>query len=187
MGMRRYQQALAAQFQGMGCEETLGCCSKGPKIHEWVEHRTFGGYFPEPLLPLPYCRDFQGDRAQLCSMCEGAVQIELESLKDHCDYFQEWVDPLGKPKVRTPILQVFARSLVPGPQQIPMHKSFKERCVKMAAAAEGSFGAMKAAFMKKACKCLGCCEPAEGELACPFPAVYSTFEQAVHEYEKSRP
>lgn len=117
------QLAIQAQLLGQGCAKNLKCCDPDdPELHEWVEHRTYGGYWPRPRLPLPSCE--RGDRKAKCDMCKAAVKIEAKDKETFCKaYFIEHNTPTNAP--RASLAPVFARSMVAMPAQVPKHKSFK--------------------------------------------------------------
>ena len=174
------QMAMQAQYLADGCVNTLGCCEDNESLNMWVEHRTFGGYFPDPVLPIKACREEDPTkRAELCTMCEGAISFELTNKKKaQCPYFPR-KHAMTKAKPAGTVTAVFARSLVPAPMQFPKHEAYLQKCEDISDLAQGQFGAMMSSFKETACTCLGCCDPEPGKLNCPFPATYASPKHAL--------
>ena len=74
---KRVNTALCGQFHGEGCAVDMGLCDKKSGydwLFRWVEARTYGGYFPDPILPIEACEHDPDDKdraADFCSKCKG--------------------------------------------------------------------------------------------------------------------
>ena len=70
---KRVNTALCGQFHGEGCAVDMGLCDKKSGydwLFRWVEARTYGGYFPDPILPIEACEHDPDDKwAWLCLNC----------------------------------------------------------------------------------------------------------------------
>lgn len=159
----RYKRALEAQMLAFGCER-IGCCPKDESTLDWVEHRTYRGYFPEPLLPLPACRG-DDDRAGKCRACK--VAIKAKARAGACDYFLQPSEPAAAAGP-----SFAAARVAPASAQTPKHRSFKERCEKLQAKLVSSLSSIP--FNQAACACLGCCDDTE----CPFSVAYPSLKLA---------
>ena len=57
--------ALCGQFHGEGCAADMELCDKksgGDWLFRWVEEKTYGGYFPQPILPIDACEHDPDDK-----------------------------------------------------------------------------------------------------------------------------
>jgi hypothetical protein len=167
------QMALRAQFKAEGCARMVQCCKDDEHIEKWAEIRDYMGYEMQPQVPTPACLKEGVDREQLCSMCKAAITVTNRPTPENCTYFR-WHEypPKG------PIVQVFTRSLVPAPQQIPKHKSFRTDCLEFVKEITPQLPDMAKAFTAKACDCLGCCDPPPGEKSCYYPVMYTSLEES---------
>ena len=71
----RVSNALCSQFKGKTCgKDGLKCCEDD--LHEWVEDRAYGGYFPILPIPLEAClHDPNDDEWKGCDACEATFEI----------------------------------------------------------------------------------------------------------------
>lgn len=54
--------------------------------YNWVEARTYGGYYPNPLIPIPAClHDTDDPDAEdaACNACKGAIDVGGDSKRAH--------------------------------------------------------------------------------------------------------
>jgi hypothetical protein len=74
---KRVNTALCGQFHGEGCAVDMGLCDKKSGydwLFRYVEEKTYGGYFPDPILPIEACEHDPDDKdraADFCSKCKG--------------------------------------------------------------------------------------------------------------------
>jgi len=164
------QYAIASQFKAHACSKLMGCCEENDALTDWVELRTYGGYFPTPVVPLQFCKE--ADAAK-CSACKSGVAVTVTPKPDVCSKFYEELPPAGKD------VALFARASTPGPMQIPKHHGMKKRCEEFIKLLQGKIGSMQSAFTQKVCDCFGCCEPATPEESCFFPVVYNSVKDTL--------
>eukprot|EP01006_Ploeotia_vitrea_P047104 TRINITY_DN67091_c5_g5_i1.p1 TRINITY_DN67091_c5_g5~~TRINITY_DN67091_c5_g5_i1.p1 ORF type:complete len:398 (+),score=139.89 TRINITY_DN67091_c5_g5_i1:171-1196(+) len=171
------QRAIQEQLKAVGCADVMGCCDRDENLNDWVEERTYRGYFTHPMLPLPSCdANTPKVRAKKCAMCKSAVVVVAKPKPiKNCDYFKWHIYPM-----KGAITQVFARAEVPAPTQIPKHKAFKERCLKMNAKVAAKVKPLIAKMQAVVCECLGCCAGPKGKPGC-FPVAYNDVPQALSE------
>jgi len=164
------QYAIGSQFRAHACSKVMGCCEENDDLTDWVELRTYGGYFPTPLVPLQFCQ--KADPAK-CAACKQNVAVTVTPKPDVCSKFFEEQPPAGKD------IALFARASTPGPTEVPKHHSMKKRCQEFITLLQGKIGSLTSDFNTKVCDCFGCCEPSSPEESCYFPVVYNSAKDAV--------
>jgi len=164
------QYAIGSQFRAHACSKLMGCCEVNDALSDWVELRTYGGYFPTPVVPLQFCPE--PDEAK-CAVCKSSVTVTITPKPEVCDRFYEELPPAGKD------IALFARAATPGPTQIPKHHSFKKRCQEFIILLQGKIGSMTSAFQQKVCDCFGCCKVSNPDENCFFPVVYNSVKDAL--------
>ena len=161
----RTQTALCAQFKAEGCASHIQACpfpdKKQDWLWQWVDQRAYGGYFPSPILPAEACMHDPEDKetaADYCKQCKASVKLkELECPFVNPPANDDAKDPEKSQAPSTP--QAFANADDVDPEkQIPAHKSYAVRCEAVKKKFLAKKGAMEAAFKKRVCSCLGCCD-----------------------------
>lgn len=154
--------AVQGVILGAGCIQ-MGCCEK-EQIIRWVESKINGQKAGGSLIPIKFCRELQ-TRDDACSGC--GVSISLSPVEGECDrHF----------KPEAPDAAPFTRAKgPPGAQQIPAHKSWKERCDKVTTTFTGAQGGIKSDADSWVCGCVGCCD----DQKCPFQVAFSNVEAAL--------
>lgn len=166
----RTQLALCSQFKAYGCAKHIQVCpfpdKKQDWLFRWVDERTYGGYFPQPILPAEACLHDPEDKKtakDLCQKCKGAVQ--LTALE--CPY----TNPPSNDEDQSPMTpQAFINSDVEPKEQIPKHKSYANRCEEVKKVFNSKKGSMQSEFKSKICSCLGCCDE---DPACYFSSTFN--------------
>lgn len=68
--------------------------------------RTYGGYFPRPLLPLQSCEHKKGDSAK-CSKCKSSVKIEVKAREPDPCVFPSVEEPTKDKAAKASVLILF--------------------------------------------------------------------------------
>ena len=160
----RVSNALCSQFKGKTCgKDGLKCCEDD--LHEWVEDRTYGGYFPILPIPLEAClHDPNDDEWKGCDACEATFEIVDTGSRwpAPTDFTQEGKQ-LPAPGTAEKAAQT---SLIPPDSLIPDYKNLQYKHNLLLKKVKS-----KKFESKDICKCLGCCK---GE--CYFPVDSSTLD-----------
>jgi len=160
----RTQMALCSQFKAYGCAKHIEACpfpdKKQDWLWQWADQRTYGGYFPTPILPAEACMHDPEDKElskKLCSDCKASVTLkELD-----CPFVNPPSNDDGKDLTKSQVPlnpQAFADADEKASEQIPAHKSYLARCEAVKKIFKAKKGKMEADFKKKTCSCLGCCD-----------------------------
>ena len=172
------EAALCSEFKAHACSKAKCCDPEDPLLQSWVEEDAYGTSFPKPLMLIDACKhnplDAEGSK-KICDACKKAVKgkIDVKPFKaeDVCEplnsYFGTLKDEMGEKKdgnYWTPYNAKF------GWPFIGQHQMFKQRCERLVEKMEGHLSGLKTTFEKKACNCLGCCDPVN---QCWFPLVES--------------
>ncbi len=165
------QRGLEAYLLAMGCQDLLGCCPKGDMINNWAEQRVYQGLYPKPAAIAACLREVDRDKAK--ASC--AVTVTVQPIEGACDKF---VLPLtGETDAHAE--SAFERAKVTAAEEIPKHKSFRERCEKLQETVSSMAGEMQSAMEEAACACLGCDDSAK----CPHRVMYDNIPSALQEFE----
>ena len=159
-----HRMALCSQFKAYGCAKHIEACpfpdKKQDWLWQWADQRTYGGYFPTPILPAEACMHDPEDKElskKLCSDCKASVTLkELD-----CPFVNPPSNDDGKDLTKSQVPlnpQAFADADEKASEQIPAHKSYLARCEAVKKIFKAKKGKMEADFKKKTCSCLGCCD-----------------------------
>jgi len=180
----RTQMALCSQFKAYGCAKDIEACpfpDKGQDwLWQWVDQRTYGGYFPNPILPAEACMHDPKDKTtakEYCDACKASVTLtELE-----CPFVNPPSNDDGKDPTKSQVPmnpQAFANADgIKASEQIPAHKSYAARCEAVKKIFKAKKGGMESAFKKKVCSCLGCCSDKESDPMCYFSSTMNAVEK----------
>jgi len=159
----RVSNALCSQFKGKTCgQKGLKCCEND--LQEWVEDRTYGGYFPNLPIPVEACLHDPNDPDwKGCNACKKSTF----KIVDTGSHWRAPADYKEDGKQQPPGLttkKAAQNSLTPPSDLIPdftnlqlKHKTLLKKVKSKTFPSEDI------------CKCLGCCE---GE--CYYPVDSST-------------
>ena len=80
-----HRMALCSQFKAYGCAKHIEACpfpdKKQDWLWQWVDQRTYGGYFPTPILPAEACMHDPEDKEtseEYCKACKASVALNLK-------------------------------------------------------------------------------------------------------------
>ena len=176
----RTQLALGSQFKAYGCAKFVEACpwpdKKQDWLWNWVDERTYGGFFPSPILPAEACMHDPEDKEtakEICGQCKASVTVKpLECPFTNPPSNDDAMDPKTSQMPMNP--QAFANADdVIASEQVPAHKSYATRCEAVKKIVLAKKGAMEAAFKKKVCSCLGCCDE---DPQCYFSSTFNAKE-----------
>jgi hypothetical protein len=185
----RAQMALCSQFKAYGCAKHMEACpfpdKKQDWLWQWADQRTYGGYFPSPILPAQACMHDPEDKEtakKYCSACKASVTLkELDCPFVNPPSNDDAKDPKKSQIPLNP--QAFANADgIKASEQIPAHKSYAVRCEAVKKVFLAKKGKMEADFKKKACSCLGCCDE---DPSCYFSPTENSME-TLDEYKRLR-
>jgi hypothetical protein len=176
----RTQLALGSQFKAYGCAKFVEACpfpdKKQDWLWNWVDERTYGGFFPSPILPAEACMHDPEDKEtakEICGQCKASVTVKpLECPFTNPPSNDDAMDPITSQMPMNP--QAFANADdVIASEQVPAHKSYATRCEAVKKIVLAKKGAMEAAFKTKVCSCLGCCDE---DPQCYFSSTFNAKE-----------
>jgi len=165
-----YQLAIKSMLMAYGCKQ-IGCCTSDfqSDLDDFVEDRVFGSFFPNTLVPLPFCQgDVLPGGTDKCGQCKVSIQAQVK--QGECFKFFAPEPPHTEEDVKP-----FVATMVNPTAQIPYHISIKSRCQKMQTALAGQISSLVSQFNQIICPCLGCCQGA----TCPIAVAYPTLKKAI--------
>ena len=178
----RTQMALCSQFKAYGCAKYVEACPfpTGTQdwLWQWVDQRTYGGYFPSPILPAEACmhdpEDTETAKAY-CDACKASVTLKaLDCPFTNAPGNDDAKDPTTSQRPMNP--QAFANADdVQASEQVPSHKSYAARCEAVKKIFVAKKSEMEKDFTEKTCSCLGCCDT---DPACYFSSTFNAVETA---------
>jgi hypothetical protein len=163
-------------YPGCGVEHMKACDKNNPYLFSWVETRTFGNNLIKPQLPLDACSREGLTKEQsddICNQCKNAVKIELE--ETDCRIF---ADPPSNEDSQPPApssRDAYTNSGLQWKQQVPAHKSYRDRCLGIQKMFKSKKSSMQREFKERACSCLGCCDGKDNKTPDPTCFVPITY------------